>query len=183
MKLSGTYTFAAPRQRVWEFLIDPERLAKCIPGCDKLEKVGENEYTGEINVGIAGVKGLYKGRVKLEDLQPPKHYRIVVDGKGKQGFIKGTGTLDLEEADGKTILTYQGEAQIGGPLASVGQRMIDGAAKTMLTQFFTAMEAEVTAAPGEVVRQGIFLNFWRFFLKTLRERFARWFGSKASSSG
>ena len=77
MKLSGTYTFGAPRQRVWEFLIDPERLAKCIPGCDKLETVGENEYTGEINVGIAAVKGLYKGKVKLEDLQPPKHYRIV----------------------------------------------------------------------------------------------------------
>ena len=176
MKLSGTYTFTAPRQRVWEFLNDPQRLAKCIPGCGPLETVGSNEYAAEINVGIAAVKGLYKGRVKLEDLQPPKHYRISVDGKGKQGFIKGTGTLDLEEAGDKTVLTYAGDAQIGGPLASVGQRMIDGAAKTMLTQFFTAMEAEVTAAPGEVVRQGIFLNFWRYFLKVLRERFARWFG-------
>src|SRR5206468_2493871 len=134
---------------------------------------GENEYSGEINVGIAAVKGLYKGRVKLDDLQAPKHYRIVVDGKGKQGFIKGTGALDLEANGAQTLLRYEGDAQIGGPLASVGQRMIDGAAKTMLAQFFTAMEAEVTAAPGEVVRQGIFLNLWRFFLKRLRALFAR----------
>jgi carbon monoxide dehydrogenase subunit G len=177
MKLSGTHTFAAPRQRVWEFLIDPQRLSRCIPGCDKLETVGENEYAGELNVGIAAVKGLYKGRVKLEDLQAPSHYRMAVDGKGKQGFIKGTGSLDLEEKDGQTLLRYQGDAQIGGPLASVGQRMVDGAAKTMITQFFTAMEAEVTAAPGEVVRQGIFLNFWRFFVKRVREIFARMSGA------
>ncbi|MET0153297.1 MAG: carbon monoxide dehydrogenase subunit G [Candidatus Binatia bacterium] len=171
MKVAGTYTIAAPREQVWRFLIDPERLAHCIPGAGKLEKIGENEYAGEINVGLAAVKGLYNGKVKLEDLQPPKHYRIVVDGKGKQGFIKGSGTMDLEEQEGKTLIRYAGDAQIGGPLASVGQRMIDGAAKTMITQFFTAMEAEVTAAPGEVVRQGIFLNLWRYFLKRLRELF------------
>ncbi len=97
---------------------------------------------------------------------------MVVDGKGKQGFIRGTGTMDLEEQDGKkTLVRYAGDAQIGGPLASVGQRMVDGAAKTMITQFFTAMEAEVKAAPGEVVRQGIFLNLWRYLLKRLRELF------------
>jgi uncharacterized protein len=177
VKVGGTYTIAAPREQVWRFLIDPERLARCIPGAGKLEQIGENEYSGEINVGLAAVKGMYNGKVKLEDLQPPQHYRIVVDGKGKQGFIKGTGTMDLEEQEGKkTLVRYVGDAQIGGPLASVGQRMIDGAAKTMITQFFTAMEAEVTAAPGEVVRQGVFLNFWRYFLKLLRETFSRWFG-------
>jgi carbon monoxide dehydrogenase subunit G len=178
MKLAGTHTFAAPRERVWKFLIDPQRLSKCIPGCDKLETVGENEYTGEIDVGVAAVMGLYKGKVKLEDLQAPQHYRIVVDGKGKQGFIKGAGTLDLEEASGETVLRYQGDAQIGGPLASVGQRMVEGAAKTMIAQFFTAMEAEVTAAPGEVVRQGVFLNFWRYFVKWVRELIARLLGAR-----
>jgi len=176
MKLAGTHTLAAPRQRVWELLVDPQRLSRCIPGCGKLETIGENEYAGEINVGVAAVKGLYKGKVKLEDLQPPKHYRIVVDGKGKQGFIKGAGALDLEEASGQTVLRYEGDAQIGGPLASVGQRMVEGAAKTMIAQFFTAMEAEVTAAPGEVVRQGVFLNFWRSFVKWVRELAARLFG-------
>lgn len=181
MKVAGTHTIAAPQQRVWEFLIDPQRLSKCIPGCEKLETIGDNEYSGEINVGIAAIKGLYQGKVRLEDLQPPSHYRIVVDGKGKQGFIKGTGTLDLEETGAQTLLRYQGDARIGGPLASVGQRMIDGATKTMMTQFFTAMEAEVTAAPGEGVRQGIFLNFWRFFVKRLRETLGRWFGKTAAS--
>jgi len=172
VKVSGTYTIPAPREQVWRFLIDPERLAHCIPGAGKLEQTGENEYSGEINVGLAAVKGVYNGKVKLEDLQPPQHYRMIVDGKGKQGFIKGTGTMDLEEQEGaKTLIRYAGDAQIGGPLASVGQRMIDGAAKTMITQFFTAMEAEVKAAPGEVVRQGIFLNFWRYLLKRLRELF------------
>lgn len=172
MKVGGTYTFPAPIERVWQFLIDPERLSKCIPGCDKLETIGENEYSGEINVGIAAVKGLYKGKVKLEDLQPPKHYKILVDGKGKQGFIKGTGTLDLEsKGPSETLLSYTGDAQIGGPLASVGQRMVDGAAKTMIAQLFTAMEAELKAAPGEVVRQGVFLNLWRYLLKRIRALF------------
>ena len=171
MKLSGTYKFEAPQQRVWEMLNDPERLARCIPGCDKLEKVGENEYSGELDVGLAAVKGHYKGKVKFEDIQPPKHYRILLDGKGKQGFIKGNGTLDLTAEGNQTLLTYAGDAQIGGPLAGVGQRMMEGAAKTMLSQLFVAMEAEVKAAPGEVVRQGIFLNLWRGFLKWLKGMF------------
>jgi carbon monoxide dehydrogenase subunit G len=173
VKLSGSHTFNAPLERVWSFLIDPEKLAKCIPGVKSLETVGEHEYAGEIDVGVAAVKGLYKGKVKLEDLRPPAHYRMVVDGKGKQGFVKGTGTLDLEREGPVTILKYAGDAQIGGPLASVGQRMIEGVAKTMTAQFFTAMEAEIAAAPGEVVRQGVAINFWRLFLKWLRGLFGR----------
>ena len=171
MKLTGSYTFDAPRDRVWAFLIDPQKLSKCIPGVQSLETVGEHEYAGEIDVGVAAVKGVYKGKVKLEDLRPPSHYRMVVDGKGKQGFVKGSGTLDLEEEGAKTVLKYAGDAQIGGPLASVGQRMIEGVAKQMTTQFFTAMEAEIAAAPGEVVRQGVGINFWRRFLKWIRGLF------------
>lgn len=182
MKLSGTYTFPAPRERVWRFLNDPERLAHCIPGCEKLETIGESEYAGQVNVGIAAIKGVYQGRVKLEDIRPPVHYRMLLDGKGRQGFVKGSGTVDLEEQDGGTLLRYAGEAQIGGPLASVGQRMIDGAAKTMTAQFFTAMEAELRAAPGTVARQGVALNFWRLFVKWLREKLARLSGRRASAS-
>ncbi|MEA2626253.1 MAG: uncharacterized protein QOD06_2298 [Candidatus Binatota bacterium] len=181
MKVSGTHTFPAPRERVWSFLIDPYRLARCIPGCDKLETIGENEYTGEVNVGLAAVKGQYKGKVKLEEIRPPEHYKMLVDGKGKQGFIKGSGTVDLEEQNGATLLRYSGDAQIGGPLASVGQRMIDGATRTMTAQFFTAMEAEIAAAPGEVARQGILLNLWRSLVKGIRERLARVFGGKATA--
>ena len=168
MKLSGTQTFPAPRQTVWGLLIDPDCLAKCMPGCEKLETTGENEYSGEINVGLAAIKGKYNGKVKLEDIEAPSHYKIGLDGKGKQGFIKGSGTIDLEEQEGQTLLTYSGDMHLGGPLASVGQRMVDGAAKMMIGQFFTALEAEVKAAPGEEVRQGSGINLWRTFLNWLR---------------
>ena len=178
MKLTGTQTFPVPRQQVWAFLTDPQCLAKCMPGCEKLEPVGENDYSGIINVGLAAVKGVYNGKVKLDEMRPPTHYKMVLDGKGKQGFIKGSGTIDLEEQNGQTLLKYSGDVQIGGPLASVGQRMIDGAAKMMIGQFFTAMEAEVKAMPGEEVRQGVLINLWRSFLKFIREKFAGLFGRK-----
>ena len=182
MKLTGTQTFPVPRQKVWAFLTNPQYLAKCMPGCEKLETVGENEYSGIINVGLAAVKGVYNGKVKLTEMQPPTHYKMSLDGKGKQGFIKGSGTLDLAEQDGQTVLSYTGDVQIGGPLASVGQRMVDGAAKMMIGQFFTAMEAELKALPGEEVKQGIALNFWRYLLKLIRERLAVLFGKKTTTS-
>jgi len=182
MKLTGTQIFSAPRQKVWNFLIDPERLARCMPGCEKLEPVGENEYSGQINVGLAAVKGVYNGKVKLDELQPPIHYKMLLDGKGKQGFIKGAGVIDLEEQNDQTLLKYTGDVQVGGPLASVGQRMIDGAAKMLIGQFFAALEAEVKAMPGEEVRQGTAINFWRYLLKLIREKLATLFGGKGRAS-
>jgi carbon monoxide dehydrogenase subunit G len=181
MKLNGTQTFSAPRQKVWEFLTDPQRLAKCIPGCEKLETISENEFSGVLNVGLAAVKGMYNGKVKLDEMQPPLHYKMLLDGKGKQGFIKGTGTIDLEEQGGQTLLKYSGDVQVGGPLASVGQRMIDGAAKMMIGQFFTALEAEIKAMPGEEVKQGVAVNFWRYLLKLIRERLTALFGKRAAT--
>ena len=178
MKLAGTQTFLAPRQKVWAFLTDPHCLAKCMPGCEKLETVGENEYRGIINVGLAAVKGVYNGKLKLDEMRPPTHYKMMLDGKGKQGFIKGSGTLDLEEPNGHTLLKYSGDVQIGGPLSNVGQRMIDGAAKMMIGQFFTAMAAEVKAMPGEEVRQGVLINLWRSLLKFIREKFVGLFSRK-----
>jgi carbon monoxide dehydrogenase subunit G len=153
-------------------------LARCLPGCEKLDVVGANEFSGQINVGLAAVKGMYNGKVKLDELQPPTHYKMLLDGKGKQGFIKGTGVIDLEEQGDQTLLTYSGDVQVGGPLASVGQRMIDGAAKMMIGQFFTAMEAEIKAMPGEEVRQGAAVNFWRYLLKIIREKLFTLLGKK-----
>lgn len=170
MKLSGTQTFTAPRQTVWNLLTNPDCLAKCMPGCEKLETTAENEYSGEINVGLAAVKGKFNGKVKLEDIEAPSHYKLGLDGRGKQGFIKGSGTIDLEEHEGRTLLNYRGDVHLGGPLASVGQRLVDGAAKMMIGQFFTALEAEVKAVPGEEVRQGRGINLWRAFLGWLRGR-------------
>ncbi len=167
MKLNGTRTIPAPQQKVWNFLIDPNQLAKCMPGCESLQESGDNEYSGEIKVGVAAVKGVYNGTVRMEDIQPPAHYKLSLDGKGKQGFLKGSGTVDLAEQDGQTVLTYHGDVQIGGLLASVGQRMVDGIAKMLIGQFFTAMEAEIQASPHEEVKHGTLLNLWRAFVRWL----------------
>ncbi len=170
MKIEGSYTFPVSRQQVWDSLIDPECLARCMPGCEKLEVVGKDEYTGTINVGVAAIKGVYNGKVKIGDKQPPGHYHLTLDGRARQGFIRGSGTVDLEEKDGRTLLKYAGDVQIGGPLASVGQRMFDGVARMMIGQFFTAMEAEVRANPGEEVRRGSLANLFRYFWRLMRER-------------
>ncbi|WP_370655448.1 carbon monoxide dehydrogenase subunit G [Candidatus Binatus sp.] len=127
MKLAGETTLPAPRQRVWELLNDPERLSRLIPGCEKLEILGPDQFAGAINVGIAAVKGTYAGNLKLEEKRPPEHYKMLLDGKGKQGFIRGSGTLDLEAKDPRTtIVKYAGDVQIGGPLMQVGQRLTCG---------------------------------------------------------
>lgn len=174
MKLAGETSLSAPRDRVWELVNDPERLSRLIPGCEKLEILGPDQFAGTINVGIAAVKGVYAGNIKLEEKRAPEHYRMLIDGKGKQGFIRGSGTLDLEAKDPRTtIVKYAGDVQIGGPLMQVGQRMIDSAAKMMLGQFFAAAEAELQAsAVGEVARQGILINLWRSIVRLLRSLFS-----------
>jgi carbon monoxide dehydrogenase subunit G len=175
MKLSGETVLSAPREWVWDLFNDPQRLSKLIPGCEKLEILGPDEYSGTLNVGIASVKGVYSGKLKLEDKRAPEHYRMLVDGKGKQGFIRGSGTLDLEARNAKsTTIKYAGDVQIGGPLVQVGQRVIDSAAKMMLGQFFAAAEAELQAeASGKVARQGIFLNLWRSIVRLFARFFRR----------
>ncbi len=137
----------ASRERVFQALLDPEVLKRCIPGCEGLEQTGENAYAATLRAGVGSIKGLFTGNVRLEDLQPPTHYRMVIDGKGQPGFLKGAGDLDLEERDGVTIVNYAGEAQIGGTIAGVGQRMVQGAAKMMAAQFFAAIEVEAQRDP------------------------------------
>src|SRR5581483_7990903 len=175
MKIAGEQTLSAPRQKVWDLFNDPNRLSRLIPGCEKLDVISPTEYAGTLNVGIAAVKGVYSGKLKLEEVRPPEHYKMVVDGKGKQGFMRGSGTLDLVAKDSNTtVVTYAGDVQIGGPLVQVGQRMIDSAAKMMIGQFFAAAEAELKAeAAGKVARQGFFLNFWRYLVRLDRSLFAR----------
>jgi carbon monoxide dehydrogenase subunit G len=175
MKIAGEQTLSAPRERVWALLNDPQRLSRLIPGCEKLEVISPTEFGGTLNVGIAAVKGVYTGKLKLEEVRPPEHYKMAVDGKGKQGFMRGAGTLDLvAKSASQTVVTYGGDIQIGGPLVQVGQRMIDSAAKMMIGQFFAAADAELKAeAAGTVARQGFLLNFWRYLVRLVRSLFAR----------
>lgn len=145
MKIAGNYTFAASREEVWAALNDPEVLARTIPGCQRLEQVGENEYESTLKIGLQAVRGVYSGRVKIDNLHPPESYEIHVDGKGSNGFLKGSGSIQLREENGHTILDYGGEAQIGGTIASVGQRLLDGAAKTLISQSLKALAAQIEA--------------------------------------
>ena len=143
MKIESTQELHASRNRVYSALTDPEVLRRCIPGCESLEKTAEDTYSATLKAGVGSIKGTFKGEVRLEDMRPPEHYRIVVEGKGAIGFAKGSADFDLEEKDGLTVIKYSGELQIGGTIAGVGQRMIQGAAKMMASRFFTALEAEV----------------------------------------
>jgi uncharacterized protein len=149
MKVSGTHILNAPRQRVWELLNDPAFLQACLPGCESMEAIGPDQYQVVLTVGIAAVKGKYTGSVTLLEKEPPQRLTMRVEGKGSGGFMQGTGHLELADDPQGTKVTYQGDVQVGGPIASVGQRLIDGAAKMIVGQFFTAVNAQLAtmAAP------------------------------------
>jgi uncharacterized protein len=169
VKLDGTQQVAARRERVYQSLINPEVLQRCIPGCEQLEQTGENTFAATIRAGVGSIKGIFKGSVRLEDLREPEHFRMVVDGKGAPGFLKGSGDLDLVAQGESTTVNYSGEVQIGGTIAGVGQRMIQGTVKMMATQFFTALEAEAKTEVGEPPPQhGFFRTALRWFSGWLR---------------
>src|SRR6266851_8997350 len=143
MKIEGTQKLHALRERVYSALTEPKILQRCIPGCKSLEQTAEHTYAAVLKAGVGAIKGTFKGEVRLEDMRPPDHYRIVVEGKGAVGFAKGSADFDLEDEDGATLIKYSGELQIGGTIAGVGQRMIVAAAKMMASRFFAGLEAEV----------------------------------------
>jgi len=178
MKIEGSHTLKGKPEKVWNTLTNPDVLAKCIPGCEKLEKTGEDTYSATLNMGIGSVKGTYTGQVKLTDKQPYSSYKMLVEGKGKPGFVKGEGVLNLQEQDGNTLVTYQGDAQVGGTIASVGQRMVQGTAKMIIGQFFTALDmlmeqqsgASTGASPGAPPPKSFFFKVaLRYFWNQIKQ--------------
>src|ERR1700688_5327711 len=146
MTMSGEEQLAAPRETVWEKLNDPEVLKVCIPGCQSLEKLSDTEFQAVAVTKIGPVKAKFKGKIRLSDLDPPNGYRISGEGDGGvAGFAKGGATVALAEKDGGTLLTYNVEAQIGGKLAQLGQRLVNGAAKKIADDFFKNFAANVAA--------------------------------------
>ena len=143
MKFDGSFTFNASRDKVWQVLLDPKVLAQCVPGCESLREVGPDQYEAIMKVGVASVKGTYKGKVSIRDKRPPFHYVLSGEGSGGPGFMQGDVSVDLEENNGQTLLKYSSEAKVGGLIASIGQRMLNGVAKMMLDQFFKKMESFV----------------------------------------
>jgi len=139
MKLEGTYEVPAPRKKVWEAFQDPKLLKKAIPGCEKLEAVGPDEYKATMKVGVGGVKGTFEGKVKLADKQPPDSYKLSAEGSGGPGFIRSDTIITLTDSDGGTRVSYTADVQVGGLIASVGQRMLGGVSKMMADKFFNRM--------------------------------------------
>ena len=137
MTMSGEYELPVPREVVWEKLNDPETLKAAIPGSEELQKVSDTEFQAVVVTKIGPVKAKFKGKVTLSDLDPPNGYKIVGEGEGGvAGFAKGAADVKLSDKDGGTLLTYNVEAQIGGKLAQLGQRLINGSAKKLADEFF-----------------------------------------------
>jgi carbon monoxide dehydrogenase subunit G len=145
MKLEGSYTFNAPRVVVWDALLDPEVLANVLPGCEKLDQVGDNQYVGSIKIRVGPVQGKFQGKVVLADIKAPNSYSMTIDGKGAPGFLKGEGQVQLADQGNSTILHYVGEAQVGGRIASVGQRLLDSSAKALTKQSLDGLDRQIQA--------------------------------------
>jgi len=154
VKLAGEYVFNGPREEVWELVRDPEVLATALPGTQSLNQVSENEYEGEMNVRVGPVAGVFSGRVVVSDEIPPESYTLSVEGRGKPGFARGSGHVQLvDQGDGTTLIKYEGGVEIGGRIASVGQRLLDTVSKSMIRQGLEALnkalEARVARSEGQ----------------------------------
>jgi len=144
MEMTGSYRIAAPRDQVWAALNDPAVLKDCIPGCEKLDKVSDTEMEATAALKIGPVKARFNGKVTLSDINPPQGYTITGEGAGgAAGFAKGGADVNLAEEGEETVLTYTARAQVGGKIAQMGARLIDGVAKKMADEFFAKFSQRV----------------------------------------
>ena len=137
LKVGGGYTVPVAREKAYALLQDPTVLAKCMPGTDELKQIGDDEYEMKMKMAIADISGLFTGREKIAETHPPEHFRLLVDGTGKIGFVKGEGLLTLAEAgEGSTEVSCEGDVQVGGAMAGVGQQLLDTKSKMIIKKFF-----------------------------------------------
>jgi carbon monoxide dehydrogenase subunit G len=143
VKIAGLHKLATTPERAYTMLQDPEVLAKAMPGCDQLTRVGPDEYEMKMKMAISSIQGLFAGKVKIEDQHPPDDFKLVVEGTGKVGFMKGSGVLHLKPQDGATEVAFEGDVQVGGLIASVGQRLVETSAKFVIRKFFDKLSEQV----------------------------------------
>lgn len=142
MKMSGEYVIPADRQAVWDALNDPQALKDSIPGCESVDRVGDNEFESVVAAKVGPVRARFKGKIQLQNLDPPNGYTISGEGSGgAAGFAKGSANVNLSDAEGGTKLAYDVDATVGGKLAQIGQRLIDGTARKMADEFFANFAA------------------------------------------
>jgi carbon monoxide dehydrogenase subunit G len=144
MKLSGSVILAAPPEKVWAAINDPIILAKCLPGCERLDPDGPDRFRAAVSFGLAAISGKYAGSLELAEKKPPQSMLLKMEGKGIPGFVKGEGRVELRAKGKETELHYEGEAQVGGMIAAVGQRMIEAASKKIVAQFFEKFSAVIS---------------------------------------
>ncbi|USG59709.1 carbon monoxide dehydrogenase subunit G [Sneathiella marina] len=150
MQMNGEELISASRERVWEALNDPEILRQAIPGCESVEKTGDDAFAATVKVKIGPVKATFKGDVTLSNIDAPNGYTITGEGKGgAAGFGKGGADITLKDADNGTLLAYDVNASVGGKMAQIGSRLIDGTAKKLAGEFFTSFNELVSNAASD----------------------------------
>ena len=144
MKLTGSYEINAPCDRVWSAITEPRSLQGCIPGCQRLEDVGDSNYEAAISAQLGPIRGSFNAKVSIRDWNPHESYRMVVSANGAPGFVNGEAFITLTEDGGVTTVTVDGDGQAGGLLARVGQRMMENVSRTMMDRFFNCLAESAT---------------------------------------
>ena len=143
MKFKGKYNFDASPGEVFDAMTNPATVAACLPGCDALEPLGDNRYQATMTIGVAAIKGRFKGTVELRDLDRPRSYTLRVAGKGTVGFAKGQARIEIHGQGAASLVNVQAKAQVGGAVARVGQRLLAGTTKMVADKFFACLRTKV----------------------------------------
>jgi len=143
MHVNGSYSFPAPAARVWELLMDTAAIAGCVPGCQELTALGNDRYRAKVSVLVAAVTGSFDAVIELADQAPPAAYTLRIEGQSRAGFVKGSSRVQLVEEQGTTRVEVASDVQVGGPVARVGQRLLEGVGKTMMDRFFACLAARL----------------------------------------
>jgi carbon monoxide dehydrogenase subunit G len=147
LKIRGSYTLVVPRERAYALLQNPDILARSIPGCESIVPIGENTYQMKMKLSIASLAGLFDGKVRIADQNPPESFRLIVEGNGKIGFMKGEGLLRFAPNGESTAIAYEGDVQVGGTIASVGQRLVDTTSRMLIKRFFEKLSEAAIEHP------------------------------------
>ena len=144
MILEATYTVNAPRERVWQLLMDPQAIASCVPGCETFEPTGPDAYRVKLTAGVAAITGTFEGSVRITDQAAPESYRLRIEGSGAPGFVNGDAAMTLRDlGGGSTGVDVKADVAVGGTIARVGQRLLGNVSKMMLDRFFTCMASKI----------------------------------------
>ena len=147
MDLTATYVFNAPVEKVWDLLMDTNAIASCLPGCRGLQPAGNDRYEVELGIAVAAIAGSFKGTVALEEKVPPQSYKLVVEATGRQGFVKGHAHVTLApDEPNRTLVHIAAQADVGGMIARVGQRLLDGVSRTMMDRFYGCLAKQAEQA-------------------------------------